>query len=232
MTSMITLPVRLGLRGAELGLRAGLAVAERAIDLLGEVVAPTANRRRSERHPTPSSPADESGTSDSSAAGQPDGPDSSAADQPDSPDSSAADRSGAPESEGGDPRSAAPSPEAAIAEQDAIAAERPAPAPPEPPASPPSPISAPPERAHADEGETLVEEVAEPGAEEGAGAQIRIAEPWDGYAQLKAPEVIDQLAGRDQAELAAVELYEFAHRKRQTVIDAAKRELRRADNGS
>jgi hypothetical protein len=221
---MITLPVRLGLRGAELGLRAGLAVAERAIDLLGEVVAPTANRRRSDRWPTPpsqSSPADQSGASESPPADQ-----SGASESP------PADQSPAPDSEGGDPRSAAPSAEQAIAEQDAIAAERPAPTPPEPPASPPSPISVPPEPAHADEEETLVQEVAEPGAEEGAGAEIHIAEPWDGYAQLKAPEVIDQLAGRDQAELAAVELYEFAHRKRQTVIDAAKRELRRADSGS
>jgi hypothetical protein len=124
-----------------------------------------------------------------------------------------------------------------IAEQDAIAAERPAPNPPQPPPSPASPSSGPPEpkplqAARPDEGEILVDEVADPGAEEGAGAQIRIAEPWDGYAQLKAPEVVDQLAGRDQAELAAVELYESAHRKRQTVIDAAKRELRRAESGS
>jgi hypothetical protein len=72
--------------------------------------------------------------------------------------------------------------------------------------------------------------VADPGAEEGAGAQIHIAEPWQGYAELKAADVVDQLAGRDQAELAAVELYEASHRNRQTVIDAAKRELRRADD--
>jgi uncharacterized protein with von Willebrand factor type A (vWA) domain len=70
--------------------------------------------------------------------------------------------------------------------------------------------------------------VAEPGAEEGAGAQIHVAEPWEGYAQLKAADVIDQLAGRDAAQLAAVELYELSHRKRRTVIDAAQRELRRA----
>lgn len=218
LTSMITLPVRLGLRGAELGLRAGLAVAERAIDLLGEVVAPTASPRRSDNRPKP--------PSESSAAGQ-SGPS----------ESPAADQGGAPDSEGGDPRSAAPSPDQMIAEQDAIAAERPAPKPPQPPPSPASPSSGPPEpkppqAGRPDEGETLVDEVAEPGAEEGAGAQIRIAEPWDGYAQLKAPEVVDQLAGRDQAELAAVELYESAHRKRQTVIDAAKRELRRAESGS
>ncbi|HEX3363268.1 MAG TPA: hypothetical protein VHS74_19890, partial [Solirubrobacterales bacterium] len=108
LTSMITLPVRLGLRGAELGLRAGLAVAERAIDLLGEVVAPTASPRRSDNRRKP--------PSESSAAGK-SGPS----------ESPAADQGGAPESEGGDPRSAAPSPDQMIAEQDAIAAERPAP---------------------------------------------------------------------------------------------------------
>jgi hypothetical protein len=72
--------------------------------------------------------------------------------------------------------------------------------------------------------------VAEAGAEDGAGAQIHVAEPWAGYAQLKASDVVDQLAGRDAAELAAVELYELSHRQRRTIIDAAQHELRRIQN--
>jgi hypothetical protein len=76
----------------------------------------------------------------------------------------------------------------------------------------------------------VVEAVAEPGAEDGAGAQIHVAEPWEGYGQLKAADVVDHLEGRDKAELAAIELYELSHRQRQTVIDAVKKELRRAEN--
>lgn len=83
---------------------------------------------------------------------------------------------------------------------------------------------------HVEDEVELVDEVADPGAEDGAGAQIRIAEPWQGYAQLKAADVVDQLDGRDKAELAAIELYELSHRQRQTVIDAVKKELRRAEN--
>ncbi len=57
-----------------------------------------------------------------------------------------------------------------------------------------------------------------------------MAEPWDGYHELKAADVIDRVRGQDKAALAAVELYELSHRGRQTVLDAVKRELRRAQN--
>jgi hypothetical protein len=73
----------------------------------------------------------------------------------------------------------------------------------------------------------VVEEVAEPGAEDGAGAQVRIAEPWDGYRELRAADVIDRLAEASREELAAIELYELSSRKRRTVIAAARRQLRR-----
>ena len=36
----------------------------------------------------------------------------------------------------------------------------------------------------------LVQETAEPGAEDGAGAQLTVIEPWNGYARLNAREVI------------------------------------------
>ncbi len=58
-----------------------------------------------------------------------------------------------------------------------------------------------------------------------------MAEPWPGYREMKAADVIDRVrGGADSAELAAVELYELSHRQRQTVLDAVKRELRRAQN--
>ena len=64
----------------------------------------------------------------------------------------------------------------------------------------------------------IVEERADPGAEEGAGAEVRIEEPWDGYTQLNATDVIARLEDADAAELAAVNLYESANQSRQTVL--------------
>jgi hypothetical protein len=80
---------------------------------------------------------------------------------------------------------------------------------------------------HLSEDAELVEEVAEAGAEDGAGAQVRVAEPWDGYRQLKAADVINRLGSASSEELAAIELFELFGRKRQTVIAAAQRELSR-----
>jgi hypothetical protein len=80
---------------------------------------------------------------------------------------------------------------------------------------------------HVDTGEELVEEVAEPGAEDGAGAEVRVAEPWDGYRELRAADVIERVPRASAEELAAVELYELSGRRRQTVIAAAQRELAR-----
>jgi hypothetical protein len=113
---------------------------------------------------------------------------------------------------------------------------RPTPTPPAPP--PPTTPRAPaaeqapletepePEPTHVSEEPTLVEEFAEPGAEDGAGAQVRIAEPWDGYAHLNAKDVIARVSDANAVELAAVQLYEAAHRNRETVITAVERELR------
>jgi hypothetical protein len=84
---------------------------------------------------------------------------------------------------------------------------------------------APPEPDHIDTEAELVEEVAEPGAEDGAGAQVHIAEPWAGYRALRAADVIDRLADASPEEVAAIELYELSSRKRRTVIAAAQREL-------
>jgi hypothetical protein len=72
----------------------------------------------------------------------------------------------------------------------------------------------------------IVHEAADPGAEDGAGAQITVAEPWQGYDRLGARDVIDRLSTAPPAVLAAVELYEAGKRRRKTVLEAAERRLR------
>ncbi len=117
-------------------------------------------------------------------------------------------------------------------------------APPPPPSAPPRPARDPEpevpsepqplveEPVHVSEEPEIVEEFAEPGAENGAGAEVRIDEPWDGYARMSAKEVISRLSGSDAATLAAVNLYENAHHGRQTVLSAVERQLRQANRPS
>ncbi len=73
----------------------------------------------------------------------------------------------------------------------------------------------------------LVEEFADPGAEDGAGASLRVAPPFQGYDELRAPDVIARLPVADIAELGETELYERSHRARRTVLDAIAREIGR-----
>jgi hypothetical protein len=96
------------------------------------------------------------------------------------------------------------------------------------PEEPPLPV---PEPTHVSEEPELVREEAEIGAEEGAGASIRIDPPWDGYDRLGARDVIARLSGVDAAVLAAVQLYESSHRSRRTVLVTVQRQLKAA-NGS
>lgn len=111
------------------------------------------------------------------------------------------------------------------------AAAPPAPtAPPSRPETEPEPAPSPPEGAHVDRDAVVVAQSADAAAAEGAGAQIRIDEPWDGYGQLRARDVIAQLATADPAMLALVRLYESAHRKRRTVLAEVDRRLA-ASNG-
>lgn len=100
----------------------------------------------------------------------------------------------------------------------------------------------PPERASAPEPETsplaaqahvsaepqFVEAFAEPGAEEGAGASVRVQEPWKGYGNMTASEIIARLDGATREELADVALYEGLHRRRRTVVTRARQQLQRA----
>jgi hypothetical protein len=92
---------------------------------------------------------------------------------------------------------------------------------------PPEPLPPTPEEpVHVSEEPELVQEVAEPGAEDGAGAAVTVGEPWPGYARMTAKQVIERLADATPAELAAVQLYESINRDRQTVRAAAERNLK------
>ncbi len=84
------------------------------------------------------------------------------------------------------------------------------------------------EPVHVSEEPELVLEEAEPGAEDGAGAQLTVAEPWNGYARMNARDVIARAQQAGPAELAAVRLYESRHRSRQTVLAAVDRQLKLA----
>jgi hypothetical protein len=103
------------------------------------------------------------------------------------------------------------------------------------PLTPPSDgPAAPPQREplHVSEEPSLVEEFAEPGAEDGAGAEIRVQEPWDQYREMSAKQIVGRLGSATPAELAAVQLYESSHRRRQTILNAVQRELRTANGRS
>jgi len=91
--------------------------------------------------------------------------------------------------------------------------------------------SAEPEPVHVSEEPDLVRESAEPGAEDGAGASLHVREPWEGYGRLSAREVVSRCRGASPAELAAVQLYERAHRNRRTVVEAVEREMKSAQPG-
>jgi len=69
----------------------------------------------------------------------------------------------------------------------------------------------------------LIEELAEPGAEDGAGAEVEVDEPWEGYAEMNAEAVLARIRQAGAAELALVELYERANKRRKTVLAAAER---------
>ena len=97
-----------------------------------------------------------------------------------------------------------------------------------PPAATPRPAPEPPEPSHVSAEPELVEAFSEPGAEDGAGAQVRVAEPWPGYRHLKARDVIARLPSATREEVATVELFELAGANRKSVVVAAQRALKKA----
>jgi hypothetical protein len=68
----------------------------------------------------------------------------------------------------------------------------------------------------------LVAESADADATEPPGAQLHVDEPWEGYRRQKVAEITAQLEGQPAEVLAAVELYEMTHRKRQGVLEAVR----------
>ena len=79
---------------------------------------------------------------------------------------------------------------------------------------------------HVDEEVVLVAEVAEEGAEDGAGPELHVEPPWDGYDDMTAPQIRDRLTAATVELAAAVELYESIGKSRRAVLAAAARALR------
>jgi hypothetical protein len=211
---LIMLPVRIGVRATRLWLRAAEETVSIAASATSRVVGMTS--RGSEQAAEPRPP--ESGQNGRSDLAGPSGAPSETS-------------SAARESTTRGAASPRPSNGASAA---APTADRP-PTPPAPPSLPPAPTDPPDalrdmmgegEPAHVSEEPTLVEEFAEPGAEDGAGAQVHVQEPWAGYAKMNAKQIVGRVGSATPAELVAVQLYEGAHRGRQTVLNAVQRELR------
>lgn len=123
----------------------------------------------------------------------------------------------------------------AAAERAATAPAEPAPEadPPRPPlrssdGARPTPVDPANEPAHVSEEPVVVAEVADRGAEDGPGASLRVAEPWEGYGKMKADQVIARIADASREELAVIELYEGMHRRRKGVLSAVERQLKAA----
>jgi hypothetical protein len=80
--------------------------------------------------------------------------------------------------------------------------------------------------AHVSEEPVVVAQTADLGAQDGAGAEVSVAEPWSGYRRMNAGEVVARLSSAPAPEVAVVQLYEQAHRRRTSVLEAAERRLR------
>jgi hypothetical protein len=87
----------------------------------------------------------------------------------------------------------------------------------EPPAAP--------EPAHVSEQPEVVAETAETGAEEGAGAEVGVDQPWPGYDEMNAVDIEDRLVTEGPEAAAAVSLYEASHKGRASIIEAASRTM-------
>jgi hypothetical protein len=102
-----------------------------------------------------------------------------------------------------------------------------------PPPPPPAPAVSAPEPAaepqHVDSDAVVVAESADAGAPDGVGAEVHVAEPWDGYSDLNVKDITKELATASAATLAVVRLYESAHRNRRTVLAAVDRRLAATD---
>jgi hypothetical protein len=103
-----------------------------------------------------------------------------------------------------------------------------APAEPAVPIPAPAPVAEPTvadEPAHVSEEPELVVEAAETGAEDGAGAEVAVEEPWPGYDEMTAPDIEDRLVTEGAETAAAVSLYEASRKGRAAVLEAASRAM-------
>jgi hypothetical protein len=89
------------------------------------------------------------------------------------------------------------------------------------------PVPEPPlEPDHVSEEPELVAEVAEVGAEDGAGAEVSVDPPWDGYDGMTADEIRARLAEESSEAAATVSLYEASRKGRRSVLEAAAEGMR------
>jgi hypothetical protein len=128
------------------------------------------------------------------------------------------------------PAPKAPAPAEPVAEAIAeppVEGERPA----EPPVGrerPAEPVAEPPradQPTHVSEEPELVAEAAETGAEDGAGAEVAVDEPWPGYDEMNAPDIEDRLLTEGAETAAAVSLYEASRKGRTSILEAASRSM-------
>jgi hypothetical protein len=91
-----------------------------------------------------------------------------------------------------------------------------------PPVDEPRPASEP---IHVGEEPELVAEAAETGAEDGAGAEVAVGEPWPGYDEMTAADIEDRLLTEGPETAAAVSLYEASHKGRASILEAASRTM-------
>jgi len=94
--------------------------------------------------------------------------------------------------------------------------------------APAEPIASPPaseEPTHVDEEPELVAEAAERGAEDGAGAEVDVNEPWPGYDEMTAPDIEERLQAEGPEAAAAVSLYEASRKRRASILEAASRTM-------
>jgi hypothetical protein len=78
---------------------------------------------------------------------------------------------------------------------------------------------------HVGEESELVAEAAETGAEDGAGAEVAVDEPWPGYDEMTAADIEDRLLTEGSETAAAVSLYEASHKGRASILEAASRTM-------
>lgn len=76
-----------------------------------------------------------------------------------------------------------------------------------------------------EEQDELVAESADEGAQDGAGAQIEVDEPWPEYRRMTAAQILDRLSDADAAEIAVVRLFEGSNRDRRSVMRFTERAL-------